>query len=174
MGAAGVRRRAGAVMVLLLGVALAAGCGGGNEEEEPAAQALPPYPSELSAASTPSQVAQVLIRALDEGDGETLMGLVAVKREVEAIDGIYRDHGREHETPPEQAAAMVASGWRASYVFYRSGGTRVVEERVRGETAEVRAEGSNATTGKRRLLTVDMIREDGVWKVGAGLQSREP
>jgi hypothetical protein len=174
MAAAGVRRRAGAVMVLVLGAALAAGCGGGNGEEEQAAVTLPPYPSELSAASTPREVAQVLIRALDEGDGETLMGLVAVKSEVEAMDGIYRDHGREHETPPEQAATMVVSGWRASYAFYRSGGTRVVEERVRGETAVVTAEGSNATTGKRRLMTVDMIREDGVWKVQAGLESREP
>jgi hypothetical protein len=174
MGAAGVRRSVGVVVTLCLVAALAVGCGGGNGEEGPAAVTLPPYPSELSAASTPSQVAQVLIRGLDEGDGETLMGLVAVESAVEAMDGIYRDHGREHETPPEQAAALVVSGWRASYAFYRSGGTRVVEERVRGETAVVTAEGSNATTGKRRLLTADMIREDGVWKVQAGLQSREP
>jgi hypothetical protein len=150
---------------------LIAGCAGQPEEES--TPTLPPYPAELSAASTPSQVATVLIQALDAGDKQTLPGLVAAKHEVDQVDGIYRQYGKSHETPPETAAGMAVAGWVMSYEWFEKGATRVTGEDVSGDTAAVQAQGRNPHTGRARLLTIEVVREDGVWKVTGGLQSQE-
>jgi hypothetical protein len=152
---------------------LAAGCGGAGAKRQVEGKAVAPYPFGLSAQSSPTQVAQVLIRALDEDNERVLEGLVAVKHEIEAIDAIYRKHGKAHETSTASAAAMTVSGWKTSYAWYEPGATHVRSERVGGETATVEAEGLNSTTGRRRELTITMVKEDGVWKVAAGLQARE-
>jgi len=128
------------------------------------------YPSNLSAESTPKEVAGVLVRALDEDDGATLVGLVAAKAEAEAVNAIYRKHGREGATSPESAARLAAAGWMATYAFFQEGETEVVREVVTGDTAEVFAAGK-APDGKDRTLKIKLLREDGLWKVGAGLQS---
>ncbi len=159
---------------LLAGLAAAfliAGCAGQPEEQSTAT--LPPYPAGLSAASTPSQVATVLIQALDAGDKQTLLGLVAAKHEADQMDSIWRQHGRSHETAPESAAAMAVAGWVLSYEWFEKGATRVTGERVSGDTAVVEAQGRNPNTGRARLLTIELVREEGVWKVCGGLQSQE-
>lgn len=148
-----------------------AACGGGPAEES--ATAIPPYPARLSAASTPSQVGTVLIQALDAGDKQTLLGLVAAKHEADQVDGIYRQYGKSHETPPEKAAAMAVAGWVLSYEWFEKGATQVTQERVSGDTAVVQAQGRNPHTGRARLLTMELVREEGVWKVTGGLQSQE-
>jgi hypothetical protein len=165
----------GALVVAALAcwVVLLGGCGGESAETQAESKTLPPYPSALSAQSSPSQVAEVLIQALDEGDDQVLLGLVAVKHDIEAIDSIYSRHGREHETAPADAAALTASGWKTSYAWYQSGATYVTEETIDGDTAVVWARGLNPTTGRARELTISMVREDGVWKVAAGLHARE-
>ena len=159
--------------ILTLSVVVLNGCGGGGAETETTGEVVPPYPSSLSAQRSPSQVAAVLIQALDEGNDAVLLGLVAVKNEVEAIDGIYRRHGKEHETPASDAARMTVSGWKLSYAWYQPGATYVTRETIAGDTAVVWAQGLNPTTGRARELTIDMVWEDGVWKVAAGLQARE-
>jgi hypothetical protein len=150
---------------------LIAGCAAQPEEES--TPTLPPYPAELSAASTPSQVATVLIQALDAGDKQTLLGLVAAKHEADQVDGIYRQYGKSHETAPEKAAAMAVAGWVMSYEWFEKGATRVTAEDVSGDTAVVQAQGRNPHTGRARLLTIEAVREDAVWKVTGGLQSQE-
>jgi hypothetical protein len=163
---------------LLLVSALCAAClfcacgrkGAGGESPE---ASLPPYPPSLSAASTPSQVATVLVQALDARDKQTLLGLVAAKHEADQVDRIYRRHGRSHETAPEKAAAMAVAGWLLSYEWFEEGSTRVTGERVTGDSATVQAQGRNPNTDQARLLTVELVREDGVWKVAGGLRSRE-
>jgi hypothetical protein len=160
--------------LLLVGLAAAcliAGCAG--QPEKQSTPVLPPYPAELSASSTPSQVATVLIQALDAGDKQTLLGLVAAKHEADQVDGIYRQYGKSHETPPEEAAGMAVAGWVMSYEWFEKGTTHVTGERVSGETAVVEAQGRNPNTGRARLLTIELVREDGVWKVAGGLQSQE-
>jgi hypothetical protein len=159
--------------VLLCWVVVLGGCGGEGAETQAEGKTLPPYPSALSAQSSPTQVAQVLIQALDEGNDQVLLGLVAVKHDVEAIDSIYRKHGKEHETAPADAAALTVSGWKTSYAWYQPGATYVAEETIEGNTAAVWAQGANPTTGRPRELTISMVWEDGVWKVAAGLQARE-
>lgn len=161
------------VAALACWVAVLGGCGGESAEMQAESQALPPYPSALSAQSSPSQVAEVLIQALDEGNDQVLLGLVAVKHEIEAIDSIYRKHGKEHETTPADGAALAVSGWKTSYTWYQPGATYVTGERTDGDTAGVWAQGINPTTGRARELTISMVWEDGVWKVAAGLQARE-
>jgi predicted transcriptional regulator len=141
---------------------------GKNQEEQPEISLK--YPSNLSAESTPKEVAGVLIRALDEDDEATLLGLVAAKAEAESVNEIYRKHGRNADTRPETAARLVALGWRATYVFFQEGKTEVVREVVTGDTADVFA-GGKAPDGKERTLKIRLLREDGLWKVRAGLQS---
>jgi len=153
-------------------LALLFGCGSGGEESEPEAT-LPSYPPTLSAASSPSQVAEVLIQAFDSKDGQTLLGLVAVEHGGSEIDAIYQKYGRESDQTPEQVAGLAASGWGATYAWFQKGATRVTGEQIRGETAAVEAQGTNPNTGRPRLLQIDLIRENGVWKVKPGLQSRE-
>jgi hypothetical protein len=118
-------------------------------------------------------VAQVLIQALDDGNEAVLQGLVAVKHEMEAIDAIYKKHGKEHKATPSAAVAMTVSGWKMSYAWYQPGATHVRSERISGETAMVEAEGLNPTTRRPRELAVTMVREDGVWKAAAGLRARD-
>lgn len=159
--------------ILALSVLVLNGCGGGDAETEATGEPVPPYPATLSAQSSPSQVAAVLIQALDEGNNPVLLGLVAVKHEVEAIDGIYKSHGKQHETSPSAAAALTVSGWKLSYSWYQPGATYVTRERIDGDTAVVSAQGLNPTTGRARQLRISMVWEDGVWKVAAGLQATE-
>ena len=148
------------------------GCGGGGEEEEIEA-ALPSYPPTLSAASSPSQVAEVLIQALDAKDGQTLLGLVAIEHGGSEIDAIYQKYGRESDKTPEQVAGLTISGWGATYAWFQKGATRVTGERVAGDTATVEAQGINPNTNRPRLLQIDLVRENGLWKVKPGLQSRD-
>ncbi|MDP6438596.1 MAG: hypothetical protein QGH74_03080 [Candidatus Brocadiia bacterium] len=91
------------VTALSLAVMLSA-CGGkGQDEEAPSdgeeAVAFE-YPSSLSAESTPSEVAQVLIQALDEDDTETLLGLVATEAGAETIEAIFSARGRNSNMTP--------------------------------------------------------------------------
>lgn len=159
------------VVLVAASLLILSGCGG---EPEPAPSALPPYPSTLSAASTPSQVAQVLIAALDAKDVETLTALVAARHAADDIDQIYESHGRSHETPPERAAQTLVSGWLLSYAWFEPGRTSVVSEQIRGTTAVVQAEGLNPDTGNTRTLIIELVQEDGVWKGIGGVKSREP
>ena len=165
------------VACLLLAVA-ASGCDRNNDagESTPAprsgesASALPPYPSGLSAESSPTEVAQVLIQALDADDNGTLLGLVAVNHEMAAVDAIHRKHGRRSRLKPESVSAMTAAGWRATYAFFQENETRIERETVKGDTAEVFAAGKTPV-GKARTLKINLLREGGLWKVRAGLES---
>jgi hypothetical protein len=132
------------------------------------------YPSKLSSASDPREVAQVLIKALDEDDKAALAGLVAAEAERAAIEEIYARYGRTHRITPWEAANLAASGWRATYVFFEPGATQVTEGQVEGDTATVRAQGRNASTGRPRVLVIHLAREGGLWKVLGGLESADP
>jgi len=160
---------------------VASGCGGRKDARTAgggSGRSLA-YPSGLSSASTPRDVAAVLIQALDADEEKTLMGLVAAKSEAAAVDAIYRQYGRTSDTAPEEAAALAAAGWGATYAFFQPGATEVTEERIKPagadgvEIAVVTASGRNASTGEPRLLTIRLIREDGLWKVRAGLQAAD-
>ena len=149
-----------------------AGCGSEGGEEE-TGSSLPSYPATLSADSSPRQVAEALIQALDAKDGQTLLGLVAIEHGGSEVDAIYQKYGRESEQTPEQVARLTISGWGATYAWFQKGATRVTGERIAGDTATVEAQGINPNTNRPRLLQIDMVRENGLWKVKPGLQSRE-
>jgi len=170
---------AGTIVLALVSLAmLASGCGrdgegegaasGGASGEEPASVAA--YPSSLSADSSPEEVVGVLIQALDEDDDATLIGLVAVKAEVKAVEAIFRRGGRSAKLTPESVAPPTAGGWGASYAFFRAGETQVDSATVEGDTAVVLATG-NRLDGTPSTLKVKLVREDGLWKVRAGLES---
>ncbi len=181
-------RRAALLVIAVLLVSMACGCrdsarsdapdggkdGGGKDGGK---GSVPSYPASLSETSVPSDVAAVLIKALDEGDTNTLLGLVAVKAEAAAIDAIFRKYGRKHSAAPGQAAKLAAAGWGATYSFLKKGATEVVGEQVDGAQAVVRAKGQQrqgSPDGPPRGLEIRLIREDGLWKVRAGLKSVEP
>jgi len=163
----------GRLLTFLCLTFLLCGCGGEEADREGTTSAPPPYPTGLSAASTPRQAAEVLIEALDQKNGQVLEGLVAARHEAEQVDAIYRRHGRRHQTSLIEAARLAASGWSATYAWFEPGTTKVTGELIQGETTVVEARGRNPSTGRPRLLVIEMIREDGVWKVKAGLESSE-
>lgn len=162
----------GVLLLAICSLPWVAGCGSGGGEEETEAS-RPSYPPGLSAQSSPRQVAEALIAALDEGDGQTLLGLVAIEHGAGEVDAIYRKYGRESDKTPAEVARLTISGWGATYAWFQKGATRVTGERISGDTATVEAQGINPNTNRPRLLQIEMVREDGLWKVKPGLQSRE-
>ena len=140
--------------------------------EETTDSQIAPYPADLSPESTPEEVVQRLIRALEGEDKQTLLGLVAVEAEMKAVDDIYRRYGRRSPQKPAQVAALTAAGWGASYVFLQPGQSKVEESEVQGERASVFVAGIRRD-GEDTRLKVDLLREDGVWKVRAGLKALE-
>jgi len=174
------KRRTALFVMLMLSVSAACGCGDAARSDAPAGgkdggkESVPPYPASLSGTSSPSDVAAVLIQALDEDDKDTLQGLVAVKAEAAAIDAIFRKHGRKHKAGPEEAARLATAGWGASYVFFKKGATAVAGQQINGAEALVRAKAELDANGQPRGLEIRLIREDGVWKVRAGLKSVRP
>ena len=160
----------------LLALCFVLGACGRREEPQPTGvgEGVPPYPAELSGSSSPREVAQVLIRGLDQDDKQLLLSLAATKAGKEEVEKIFAKYGKRAEIDPRQAASLAVSGWQLSYAMYREGATQVTDATVEGDTALVEAVGTNTSTGKPRYLTIKMVREDGVWKVAAGLQSRQP
>ena len=164
------------ILSAIIFAVMSSGCGKKDEQvEEPgttgegASRVSLMYPAALSSQSSPSDVASVLIKALDENDQNTLSGLVATQEGVRAVEGIYRKHGKSGGTTPEKAAALAAAGWRATYSFLKKNETAVKSESIEGERAVVIAEGKTLA-GETRTLRIELFREDGVWKVGAGIR----
>lgn len=157
------------------------GCGGGDKEGKPSAGGSPetpgatpaPYPATLSASSSPEQVAAVLIKALDEDDGATLLGLVAVETANAEVEAIFQKHGKTSKIKRGNVAALAASGWKATYSFFEPGETHVTGHEIDGDTATVHATGRNGE-GSPTTLQINLVREDGLWKVKPGLESRGP
>jgi hypothetical protein len=112
----------------------------------------------------------VLIKALDEGDERTLVGLVAAKAELKEIDAIYQKHGKRTTMTLEDAAKAAAAGWKLTYAFFQAGKTEVVRQVMGDDSAVVYAKGV-ALDGKARTLKINLLREDGVWKISGGLHS---
>ena len=65
---------------------------------------------------------------------------------------------------------MTAAGWRATYMFFEENETHVEHETIERDTASVFASGKTPV-GKARTLKITLLREDGLWKVRAGLES---
>jgi len=170
-------RHAAVIVAFLATVSLAAmmpACRrGGDANGDALSAAVFPYPTSLSPESSPIEVARALVRALDEDDKQTLLGLVAVKAAVAEMNEIFRKHGRTGKTKPKSAAAMAAAGWSATYVFFQQGETVVEREVIQRDTATVFANGKTPD-GKPRMLKITLLREDGLWKVRAGLESLPP
>ena len=171
------------VVGIMMGLSFVAGCGKGEEGEtapqqgsgaeqgtQAAAAASAAYPAGLSSSSSPSEVAQALIKALDEEDEGTLLGLVAAKAVAKDIEAIFEKHGRKSKGASKAGPAFAVAGWQATYAFCQSGQTTVTREEVAGETATVFAAGK-APDGSSKTLKIKLVREDGVWKVEAGLET---
>ncbi len=132
------------------------------------AEKISAYGITLTRESSPREVAHLLVKGLDNEDRELLSKLVAVKHEMEEVKNLFREYGRAYKGSPEKVAASVAAGWMATYLFFQSGQTAVTDERIEGDKASVYATGRKLN-GEIRTLEIRMIREDGWWKVQAGL-----
>jgi len=146
-----------AVLASMLWGVLASGCGSGDEDDAPMSKP-PPYPASLSKDSTPTDVAKLLVKALEEKDRRTLQGLVAVKAAGKDMERIGKTYS------PAKVAALVAIGCGSTYAFFKKGETEITGEEIGGDTATVRARGKNKED-KPMGLVLPMVREDGVWKV---------
>ncbi len=174
-----ILRTCALLLAMIFLAVMSAGCGKGDDEQAQSGGAgggqpsiTLKYPAALSAESSPREVAQMLIQALEEDDTPTLLGLVAAKRETEEFAAIYRKHGRRPPASlrPEKAAAAAVAGWRATYSFFQPGKTEIAEEKVEVNSAIFTASGV-VRDGSAQRFNIRLIREDGLWKICAGLKS---
>ena len=86
------------------------------------------------------------------------------------MEAIFERHGKTADIDPNAAAGLVVAGWGATYGFFQKGNTQIAGESVQGDTAIVTARGT-APDGRAKSLKIEFVREDGLWKVEAGLQS---
>jgi len=142
----------------------------GKEEKKVTAAITYSYPAALSESSTPSDVAQVLIKGLDEGDNKTLIGLVA-KESIEEIDAMTQKLRGNSKPKEGSGVAMIVAGWKMTCSFSQPSSTQVVNEDISGDNAIVYLLAHNATTGAEQHLEVKMVREEGLWKVKAGIET---
>lgn len=168
------------VSVIVL-AAVGGGCGGRRTAAPVRTQypQLPAVPT-LTDKTTPDDVGRIAIRALDMEDMKTLAQLAAVRSESGAAQVMSRRYGRAGTPPsPEQIGPMVAGGWRTVYAEFKRGATEITSAVVAPfptqgtETATVVAAGVNAKTKQPMTLTMHLVREDGMWKVRAGMESSE-
>ncbi len=147
----------------------------GCKRSEPGAEGggAEAYDTGLTPESTPSEVVELAIKGLDEGNKELLLALVAAKDAAKGMDEIYRKYGKESPISSEATAGMAVAGWGMTYSFFRKGATEIVEEQINGDKAAVRARGVYDKTGKPGMLRFDLIREDGLWKIKAGLHAEQ-
>ncbi len=159
-------------------VVVVSGCGGDADDYESGSggssegqsSGLLEYPSSLSGDSSPEQVAAVLIKALEERDKDTLLGLVAAEAAARQIDAIFRKHGRARRTEPVKAAGLTVVGWSATYAFFQNGQTKLKRQVIEGDNATVFASGKRPD-GKPATIKIKLLRENGLWKVRTGLES---
>jgi len=140
---------------------------GAGEKTQP--DTISAYGITLTEESTPEEVAGLLIRGLDNDDKDVLTRLVAIKNEMVEIKKIYQKLGqRPKDLTPEGVAIITAKGWIASYAIIEPGRTEITGERIEGERASVYCAGIDQQ-GKKRTFEIRLVREDGWWKVTAGL-----
>lgn len=129
------------------------------------------YGLAVTAESAPREVAALLLRGLDNGDGDLLARLAAVEDIMAELERVYRRYGKESKLTREQAVRVAVSGWLAAYAAFERGATGISGERVEGKEATVYCLGRSLRTGQRRRLEVELVRENGWWKARLGLRN---
>uniref|UniRef100_A0A7C6ECP3 DUF4878 domain-containing protein n=1 Tax=candidate division WOR-3 bacterium TaxID=2052148 RepID=A0A7C6ECP3_UNCW3 len=150
------------------------GCGGKRKEagQQNQPDTISAYGITLTKESSPKEVASLLIKGLDNDDEDVLTKLVAVKNEMAEIKKVFQKHGqRAKKLTPEDVASLTAKGWMASYAFLEPGWTKITDETIEGDRAYVYCVARNPK-GRERNFEIRLIREDGWWKVTAGLHSQ--
>ncbi len=127
------------------------------------------YGITLTKESSPKEVANLLIKGLDNEDEELLKKLVAVDYETKEIEKIFKNQGKKAKINKEEVADLTVSGWLLTYTFFEKGKTRVIEEEIEGDFAYVYASGIKPN-GKERTIEIRMVKEEGFWKIQAGLK----
>jgi|UniRef100_A0A7C3UW02 hypothetical protein len=139
-----------------------------EKKKEP--EKISAYGLTLTKNSPPKEVAGLLIKGLDNEDESLLVRLVAIKYEMREVEEILKSFSKR--LTPERVASLTASGWLLTYSFFLPGKTRIEEERIEGDSAYVYARGEKRD-GRMKTLEVKMVREDGWWKVTAGLKEED-
>ncbi|MEO0131262.1 MAG: hypothetical protein ABIK76_06190, partial [candidate division WOR-3 bacterium] len=88
------------------------------------------YGITLTKESSPKEVANLLIKGLDNEDEELLKKLVAVDYETKEIEKIFKNQGKKAKINKEEVADLTVSGWLLTYTFFQKGKTRVIEEEI--------------------------------------------
>jgi len=86
----------------------------------------------------------------------------------------FRAKGIERRVTPESAARAAAAGLRLSCILLDPNSARVAGGSTDGGCAVVQALGSHFDTGKPMTLELQMIREDGIWRVQKALAAPAP
>lgn len=128
------------------------------------------YGVKIDRNTEPMEIAKILIKALDEDDYNVLKKLVAVKTEKKAIIDIFKKYSQKPRiTEDEKIINLVVSGWILTYSFFKKGNTIITGDKVGGDSAFVYATGIKLN-GSISSFEIKFIREDGYWKVLAGLR----
>jgi len=142
------------------------GTAGGSPQPEK----ISAYGMTLTAESYPGKVAELFIKALDNGDTDILKKLVAVEDARKETDAIFGKYGKASDMTSEKVTGLVTAGWKASYAFFREGQTSITNIKVE-DVAVVYAMAVNKSTGKNVKILICLVRENGWWKVKAGIKT---
>ncbi|HNQ36188.1 MAG TPA: hypothetical protein PKN80_09025, partial [bacterium] len=72
------------------------------------------YGLTVTVESTPREVTALLLRGLDNGDGDLLARLAAVEDIMAELERIYRRYGKDSKLTREQVVQVAVSGWPAA------------------------------------------------------------
>jgi len=156
------------LLVMIIGCRNTQG-GKGQQSQLEKTEKISAYGISLTRESSPKEVANLLIKGLDNDDKNILSKLVAVKYEMKEIEKIFHKYGKKANVTPEKTATITVLGWMATYAFFEKGQTTITEEKIEGDKSYVYAIGQKPN-GAKRTLEIRMIREDGWWKIQAGLR----
>jgi hypothetical protein len=165
------------IFAVVAAAAVLCGCGKTTSEiaEAPQTKAEPAeisaYGIRLEKDSGPEDVSALLIKGLDNKDEELLKKLAAVEFAKAEIDGIFRKYGKKSDVTSEQAAEFAVSGWLLTYAFLKEGKTAIIQTEIEGGNAEVICSAENSATGEPRKLKIELLKENGWWKVKHGINT---
>ena len=143
----------------------------GSDGGSPKPEEISAYGMTLTAESYPGKVAGLFIKALDNGDTDILKKLVAVEDARKETEAIFGKYGKATDMTSEKVSGLVIAGWKASYAFFREGQTSIFGIKVEGGNAEVYATAVNKSTGKNGKILICLVKENGWWKVKAGIET---
>lgn len=119
----------------------------------------------LTSNSTPTDVVDFVLAAIDQGDLASVRKVVAVDKVQKDIDQITRGkQTKQFKALRDNAQAAAATGILLNLSFLKDKTRKTIAETVQGDNAEVTVEGATID-GKSATKIVHLVKENGAWRL---------